>query len=454
MKILLVHPSQLDHRGRPLKYEKLVMPTLTLPTIAALTPRDVEVSILHDAIEEIDYDQQVDLVGITALTNHAPRAYQIAGEFRKRGRTVVIGGMHATALPEEALQHADCVVLGEAENVWPRLVEDFRGSGRLDPTYKDDELPDLQQLVIPRFDLMNIDKCVKPPFNDVPVMLIHTTRGCPFRCSFCTVTRFFGSEFRTKPVEHVVAEIQHSKAKNLFFVDDNIIANERYAEQLFRALIPLKITWSSQISMTALKNPRLIELAGESGCNDLLVGIESIDRRNLRSINKSFNRVEQYREMFRLLVANGISPQVTLMVGLDHDDPEVLDRTTDFLLENDILFFRICAATPYPGTELYQQLDAEGRILDRDWSKYDMTRVVFQPRKMSREALQDKLWEMYSRTFSLSGIGRRLWRMRRLYFGRHWRKHSLVYDLTYQLYGRKVTRMQLDPLSDLPLSND
>jgi len=455
MKIKLIHPSSLDEFGKPRRYKKLNMLSMTLPLVAALTPDDVEVEIVYDAVEDINYDDKVDLVGITALTNLAPRAYQIAQEYRKRGVKVVMGGMHVTALPKEALLYADSVVVGEAEDIWPKLVADFQKTKKLEPVYKAESFPDLKKLVIPRYDLLKLDQYVRPPLSELPVINTFTTRGCPFNCSFCSVKKFFGGKYRLKPIENVIKEIEHyaSKCDNVFFIDDNILGNKKYAEELFNALIPLNISWYSQFDSTALKEPELVELAGKSGCSEMLVGFETLNPENLRTVNKSFNKVETYKELINMLRDNGINPEATMMIGMDYDELDVVDRTADFLLENGVLDFRVSIVTPYPGTEFHRKLDEEGRIIERDWSKYDVNHAVFQPKNMNPEQLEECLWKIYDKTYSYMGIAKRMWKLRNNYFGKFKSKHSIKNDLTYQLYIHKVTKMRRDPVSDLPLDD-
>jgi len=223
--------------------------SMTLPLLAALVPDDVEVEIIYDAVEHIDYDEKVDLVGITALTNLAPRAYQIAQEYRKRGVKVVMGGMHVTALPKEALQYADSVVIGEAEDIWPELVADFQKTKKLEPVYKAESFPDLKKLILPRYDLLKPEQYVTAPLSEMPVVNTFATRGCPFGCSFCSVTKFFGGKFRLKPINNIIKEIEPylSKCDDVFFIDDNIMANKKYAEELFKALIPLNISGTANL---------------------------------------------------------------------------------------------------------------------------------------------------------------------------------------------------------------
>jgi len=453
MKIRLIHPTVLDDNGNAIRYKRLNMLSLTLPTIAALTPQDVEVDLKYEAVDPVNFDEKVDLVGITALTNNVARAYQIGDEYRKRGVKVVMGGIHASALPEEALQHVDSVVIGEAEDIWPDLVRNFQKTGTLERIYRNAVLPDLQKLLIPRYDLINPDYFIKPMFNDMPIFCVYTSRGCPFNCDFCSVTRFFGNKYRTKPIENVVKEIEHwsAKCKNVYFVDDNILGKAEYAEELFKALIPLNITWSSEFDSTAVNKPKLIELAGKSGCRSMLIGFETLNPDNLKSVNKTFNKIDKYKDLIKMLKDNGIAPEATMMVGLDNDDTSIIERTIDFLLENGIIFFRISILTPYPGTKIYQKLNDEGRILVRDWSKYDVTHTVFQPAKMTPEELTESIWKIYNKTYSYAGICKRFWKLKDLFFGKYRKRHSLFFELTYQYYIRKSIMKRLDPISDEPL---
>lgn len=445
MKIKLIQPAQLDDSGKPIKYKKLLLPSGTLATLAALTPEDIEVSVTNEYVDTVDFDADVDLVGITALSCHAPRAYQIADEFRKRGKTVVMGGIHASALPHEALQHADSVVIGEAENIWEKVIRDFQKKS-LTPIYKSDKFPDLKKLVLPRFDLANSDKCIKALFSQTPAIPIFTTRGCPFNCHFCSVTKFFGGRYRTKPIDNVLKEIEASGAKDFFFVDDNIMGNPSYSEQLFKEITPLRIRWFSQFSTLVLNTPKLVELAGKSGCHEVILGIESLDEENLKSVNKGFNKIEKYKKVLKLLMDNGISPNVMIMVGMDNDDVGLFNRTLEFLLNNDVNFIHINIITPFPGTKLYEKLESEERILEKDWSKYDVNHVIFHPKKMSGEDLINNVWRNYEVFYSCKNIIKRFYRFRRIYLTRHWR-NSFFDDLLFQLHYNSVIKKRVDPYS-------
>ncbi len=266
MKITLIEP-RMSNLVEGVSYQ---LQPLTLATLVGLTPPHIEIKLVDDRFERIDFDEPTDLVGITVKTHTARRAYEIADEFRMRGRKVVLGGHHPTLLPEEAKERADAVVLGEAEGVWASLLEDFKQK-KLKPFYEGDGRPDLQKMVRPRRELF-----VGKPY--LPVEMVETTRGCPFKCHFCSVTRFFGATFRHRPVEDVVAEIETLKHKTVLLVDDNIVANRAHAKELFRALIPLRIRWFSQASITMVLDEELLRLMHKSGCIGVLVGIESIDQ--------------------------------------------------------------------------------------------------------------------------------------------------------------------------------
>jgi radical SAM superfamily enzyme YgiQ (UPF0313 family) len=383
------------------KWEKgLRMPGLTLPLLAGLTPPDIDVIITEEEIEEIIYKSHADLVGISYLTPMAPRAYEIADAYRSRGTKVVLGGIHASALPEEAIRHADAVVIGEAEKVWLPLIEDFRVN-HLKKFYQSPQFCDLRGLPTPRRDLLKGRMTFSP-------CSIQTTRGCPFGCYFCSVSRFFGATFRSRPVLEVVREIEKADGKNWLFVDDNIIGDPSYAKKLFSALIPLKIKWGGQSTMLLAKNEELLKLAAKSGCVGLFIGFESLNEMSLNSANKGFNRVTDYEECIRKLRDNGILVQASFMFGFDHDDISVFEKTLDFLIKNRVLAASLPLLVPFPGTRLYQQMDAQGRILTKDWSQYDYAHAVFKPKLMEPNVLEEGARWVVSQFYSRSSILSRL----------------------------------------------
>jgi len=407
MNILLIYPAKLDKHGRPVKYKKAFLPPLSLAILNSLTPAEHKVKVINDIVEDLDLSDSYDLVGITAMTSQAERAYQIADRFRESGTTVIIGGIHASILPQEAKEHADSVVIGEAENLWEQLLRDV-ARGELKEFYQDSSFPDLQESVVPKWDNMNLDIYPRPMGYSLPKMPIFTTRGCPFGCRFCSVTRYFGKTYRVKPVSHVLKEIESVNAESFFFVDDNIVCNVDYSRELFKALAGKGIRWFSQISTTVLKHPDLIDLAGKCGCSGLFIGIESINSKNLRSVGKSFNKCEEYEELFSRLRKAGIKPFPSIIFGFDNDDQDIFRRTLSFLIKTKVSQAAFWILTPLPGTALFDEMNNENRILYDNWSMYDLNNVVFVPKNLSPSELQKRYWETYQEFYSLKNIAKRV----------------------------------------------
>ena len=289
MRVELIAPTWTKkiQKKRAKRAKVFKIPPLGLLNVAAVTPPDVEVSLTDENVEEVDFDKPVDLVGVTVMTSTAPRAYEIADEFRKRKIPVVLGGPHVSFMKEEAIQHADSVVIGEAEGAWERLIEDFKrgGRGSLKKFYENEKKPDLTKIPFPRWDLLKKD-------SYIVTKVLHVTRGCPYNCSFCSVSRLFGREIRYRPVDKVVDCIEKNIGESLgsrffVFLDDNIMANRRYAKKLFQALIPYKIIWMSQASVNAAYDEELLSLAGKSGCKALFIGLETLSEESLNEIGLS-----------------------------------------------------------------------------------------------------------------------------------------------------------------------
>ncbi|MFW6181493.1 MAG: B12-binding domain-containing radical SAM protein [Spirochaetota bacterium] len=396
MKILLISPCK-DPRLRKPKY--LMIPQLALHLIAALTPPEHEVRILEEEIEDIDLEESCDLVGISCMTSNAARAYDLAREFRSRGRKVVLGGVHPTLLPAEALEHCDAVVVGEVEGVWERLVGDAR-SGRLQKVYHHPQ-PSLERYV----GMKNRRNTKKRLFDVVPVM---TTRGCPYSCEFCCVHDIFGRRIRHVPVENVVRDIEDSGGKIFIFLDDNIIGEPAYAKQLFRAISPLGIRWVGQASLSFVKDTELIRLARDSGCRGLFFGLESVSRTQLARMRKSIKELAGIEEAIRKIKEYGIYFHASLIFGFDSDTTDSFPETLDFLDKNRISSASINVLTPYPGTQVFRSFKEQGRLLTEDWRYYDHSTVVFRPRNMSPFELQaGRLWVLKEFT-KMTSLLRRL----------------------------------------------
>ncbi len=400
MDVYLVAPdASRSGDGSRRTSEKGLFPPLGLMMVAALTPPEINVTITDEALEPVALDRDVDLVGLTAMTSVAPRAYEIADQFRSRGVTVVMGGMHASALPEEALEHVDAVVVGEAEGLWPGLLDDFQ-KGQLQKVYRHDRFPDLTDLPFPRRDLVHIDRYLGRDS-------LQATRGCPFQCSFCTVSTFFGRTYRTRPVEQVIADAAQLPGKPLIFVDDNIMGKPSYARALFEGLRGLGKSFITQASTSLLKTPELIREAAKAGCKALFVGLETLSPENLAIVNKKVNAVEKYKELIARLHDNGIGIIGSFMFGLDNDDEDVFKRTADFVEQTRVDVPQFSILTPLPGTRLYEQMEREGRIIERDWSKYDGSHVCFRPRRLGIDKLEAGFRWIYQRCYGWRSIIKR-----------------------------------------------
>lgn len=423
MKLLLIAPSRTESFTVGGK-NRSMSPPINLAIVAALTPPDWEVEIVDRNVQMLDLETKADLVGITVTTRTSVEAYEIAEAFRRRGVAVVLGGIHPSTLPEEALEHADAVVIGEAEGTWPQVIRDFQ-CGTLKQKYRAARLADPASIPVPRRDLFK-------PDGYFTLDTVSTTRGCPYACSFCTVSTFFGQTFRQRPLDTVLQEIDGLGARTVFFVDDNIVGNPRYARELFRALIPRKIKWAGQSSLSIARDSELVRLAAASGCMGLFIGFESIDDESLRSVGKKANIAGDYEGAVHRIHQSGIAVFGAFIFGFDQDDEDVFERTVRFARRSKLEGAQFNVLTPYPGTAIFASLEREGRILTRDWSRYDMTEVVFEPKRMSAETLRrghDWAWrEFYSVPSIIERMPLRVKNIRNLggilllnyLFRRHW----------------------------------
>jgi radical SAM superfamily enzyme YgiQ (UPF0313 family) len=387
-----------------------------LQLLAALTPPGHSVAIVQEHLgDSVRFDDDVDLVGITAMTIQARRAYEVADGYRRAGKKVVLGGIHPSVCPEEALQHSDAVVIGEAEPVWAQVLADAE-RGELQGTYRGQEFADLSQVPFYRRDPL----AKRSSFS---LASVQAARGCPYDCTFCSATLFTGRKYRFRPIENVIAEIESLRRRFIFFLDDNIFSNEAYCRALFSELKRLKVIWVGQASLhLTARNPELLKLAVASGCFSLFVGIESLSESNLRANGAlAKNGVTSPAEMsasLRVLHDHGIMVMAGVIFGFDDDDPGVFERTRDFLMANRIGLGSFSTLTPFPGTKLFAALKAESRITTYDWAQYDGATAVFRPKLMTAEQLEEGTRGMGVYFYSIPKILLRFWTNRR---------HPLVY---------------------------
>lgn len=381
---------------------KFKFPLLSTSLLAGLTPPQHQVRIIDESISKIDFSQEIDLVAITAITPLAPRGYEIADQFRQRGKKVVMGGIHASWLPEEAKGHADSVVIGEADELWADLVHDAE-QGTLKPFYRQGEKTDLSRLPMPRRDLLSRKGYL---FHN----LIQTTRGCPYDCEFCSVTAFHGKSYRMRPIPEIEKEIRslaHSRAY-VFFVDDNIVGNLSYARDLLAMLSRYRLRWISQGPIHLAENEEIVSLMSKAGCHGLFIGFESLREANLGMMGKKMNQVEKYEKGIRRLHDSGIGVYGSFVFGYDYDDGSVFDEFLEFAERTRLDGAFLPILTPFPGTRIHQRLKQEGRLLTEDWSKYDMATVVYRPRRMTVEALQEGFWRVNRSFYSMPSMLKRI----------------------------------------------
>jgi radical SAM superfamily enzyme YgiQ (UPF0313 family) len=411
-KLILINPVNPRRSGMNINPHGL-FPPLGLGIVAALTPGDWDIEILDENFEKFSY-KEADLIGISSFTSSITRAYEIAGIYRKRGIPTAIGGIHASMLPEEAMQYVDSVLIGEAESTWPRFIEDFE-KGNPKVIYRENRTTQTR-MAKARHDLFHPSYV----FDS-----IQTARGCPMDCDFCSVTTFNGGRYRQREVEDVLEELESIPQKFLYFVDDNIIGHGARASEhtleLFKAIMDrgIKKDWFSQASINFAEDDRVLEYAAKSGCRMILLGLEAESDDALRDAGKKLNRkfLERYEKVFRRLHNHGIAVLGSFIYGMEHDTLDTLSHRTKYILKNDVDAVQISLMTPLPGTRLFQRLRDEGRLLytnfPDDWERYDMTEVVFKPLLIEPQDLFNAwcnagiaiynhatLWYKYMRTLS------------------------------------------------------
>ncbi|NWF75091.1 MAG: radical SAM protein [Nitrospirae bacterium] len=398
MRLYLIAPCRKKDIWRK-KRVTFTLPPMSLAILASLTPEKIEIKITDELVEDIALSSDPDIVALSVNTTNAKRAYEIAEYFRKKGSKIIMGGIHPSCMPEEALQYADSVVAGEGEPLWQNIISDFQ-RGRLKAIYKSADFSDMSIVPKPKWELLNNNRYFVPRTFQV-------SRGCPYGCSFCSSTKFFGRHYRFKPVKNVVDEIKDYPKKFLVFVDDNIVGNHDYARELFKSLMPLKKRWVAQASIDIAKDQRLLQYASDSGCAGLLIGFESIRYSNKKDVKK-LRDPQDYAEMIRLIHSYRIGVHGSFVFGFDEDTEDVFTDTIDFVIRNRLECANYCKLTPFPGTELFEKMKSEDRLLTLDWSKYDRYHLVFKPKHIDVNRFYILTDDAYRRTFSFYSILKRM----------------------------------------------
>jgi len=442
LKIALLAPAGAMHRysgnfGKSLHYAPL-----TLTTLAALIPEDVEheVVIYDETAGKIPLDIDADLIGITCITGTAPRCYAYADYFRKKGITVAMGGVHPSMLPEEAAQHADVVFTGFSEQTFPQFIYDFV-KGSYQKFYHQNSDYTIEGKPHPRRELLNSKRYIT-------TKTVEAIRGCCHTCSFCAYPAAFGKPVHKRPVKEVVAEIEALNTRHVLFPDVNLITDRAYALELFNALIPLKIIWLGLVTSSVGIDDEIMTVFRKSGCKGLLIGFESITQESQQYIHKGVNKVNSYVSLMERLHDNGILVQGCFAFGGDEEDESVFDRTVEMIIKAKIDLPRYSILTPFPQTQYYAQLEKEGRIIERNWAMYDVQHCVFQPKQMTKEQLEEGTDRAWRATYKTSNIMKRL----APFTNSPWL--SVPINLGYKKYAKewnKFTREVMCDNSDIPV---
>ncbi|HWI40988.1 MAG TPA: radical SAM protein [Verrucomicrobiae bacterium] len=405
MKLLLVSPGW--PKGRLWGELAFKFPSLSLASLAAVTPPEWEVSLCDENIEPLPETCDADIVALTAMTPQAPRAYALAARFRGVGKTVVMGGFHASSMPEEALQHVDAVVVGEGETVWPRLLADY-AAGQLQKTYLPARGIDMAEIPV-------ADRRIFQGKRYLFTNTLQTTRGCPFDCEFCSVTAFYGRKYRKRPVESVLAELEQLRKVNsfAFFVDDNLVADRAYAMALFSGMKGMGFKWLSHAPIDFAHDTGFLKAAGEAGCVGMFVGFESLNEEALKGMGKVTNNASSYLRDAQVFRDSGIGILGSFVLGYDGDTPAVFEPLLRFAEEARLEAAIFPILTPYPGTAIRRRLEAEGRIISDRWEDYDMEHVNFRPTGMSIQELQDGYRWLNRSFYSFGSMYRRIFKLHR-----------------------------------------
>ena len=385
------------------------MEKANLPLLAALTPPGHALKLVDESFAPDNANEQVDLVGITVMTDLVPRAYRIAADYRNRGAMVVMGGIHPTVLPEEALRYADAVVVGEGETSWPLLVKDAAG-GRLQPIYRPSAVTDLSTLPLPKRELYPhpVGRSYTPIATG-----IETARGCPFNCDFCSTGQVMGKKVRVRPVQEVIRELESISNRYLFFVDDSLGLNRDVARRIFSEMTQFRKLWIGQATVTLAEDPELLRLMRQSGCEGVIIGFESVDPKNQEKLNKVHSLKMTSGEAVHRFHEEGIPILGAFVFGFDNEDKSIFERTVDFALAERLDGVQLRILTPFPGTRLYERLRLENRILDPAWwlKEYAPGTLLYRLKGMDPEEFLDGFNGMVKELFSARNIFKRFFGM-------------------------------------------
>jgi radical SAM superfamily enzyme YgiQ (UPF0313 family) len=400
-KVLLIQPSQYGAHNEIIRQKRLYLPGLVFPLLAALTPENWEIEVKIEVIEDVDFETDADIVGIGTMGHSVFRAFDLAREFRKRGKKVFIGGYMASLIPEMSLEHVDSVIVGDAEYSYPRLLKDFENGG-IEKIYKH-PLDSLKGLPVPKYEIFRDKK--------IGFMLpVQAGRGCSYRCTFCSISCLYRGKYLSRPADEVIRDITRIKElgyRHFYMIDDNIVSDPAFLEELCRLIKPLGMTWATQCTMNLAKNKKLLKQVSDAGCRILSLGIENITQEGLDALNKSWLKVNEHEKLISAFRDAGIMVSAELMIGTDSDTPGSLVKLFDFIMKTRLPLLRVYFLTPIPGTEFFDQMKSEKRLIHEDFRLYTASNAVHYSALITPEELTDKYNWLNSRIFSWGSIMKR-----------------------------------------------
>jgi radical SAM superfamily enzyme YgiQ (UPF0313 family) len=404
-KILIIQPSHYVSKNdrTVFKSRMRALVPLTLPYLAALTPKDWDVTLVDEQLQDIDFDAKPDLVAITSWTVHSIRGYDVARKFRDKGIPVIMGGPHVWFHPEEASKHCDAIGIGEGEPIWAKMLEDAAG-GNLQKVYQAPQMKSIAKLPLPRWNMLDLRKY--GPFKTFSLM---SSRGCPMQCEFCSERLYLGGGFRVRPVEDVIADIKHTGSKNVFFGDSDFGGKRASAMALMEAMIPLKLRWSALWTSFLCYDDEYMDLAQRSGLLHVNMGIESINRDTLKGMNKNFNKVDRYSEMLANLRKRGISYSLNFIFGWDTEQQGVFENTLEFLHKEKVPVAYFNILCPEKGTMFFEKMKADDRILRlEDIGRFPGEFCHIKPKNFTAEEIEKNVQDMYLKFYSWKSMLKRL----------------------------------------------
>lgn len=435
MKIALLSPAGAMHRHSGNFGKSLHYAPLTLTTLAAGIDRKYsnDIKIFDETIESIPLDIDADIIGITTITGTAPRCYKYSEFFRKKGIPVIMGGTHPTLMPYESTQYCDSVVIGQGEFLWDEILKDFKNNN-LKKIYNGHK-PYEKKYPIPKRDLMDMKKFITG--NS-----IEATKGCVNDCFFCAVYAVNRGVHYKREVKDVIMELEKMKGKNVIFVDVNLVADKEYAKILFKEMIPLKKWWFGLSTADVINDEELFKIMIKSGCKGLLIGFEAVNESSLSEMNKNHNKKIDYSYLMKKMHDNGISVNGTFCFGTDSDNKDVFKRTVDKVIELKIDLPRYSIMTPFPGTKLYETLESENRIFERNWAMYDVQHCVFKPKNMSPQELDEgNIWA-WEETYKNLSIAKRILRFDIML------PIAILTNIGYKNYAKKLRYFDRNRMTD------